>query len=106
MASVKAARELESIVKFWDLEPGNSLLSGREENEAYLTSLPGKVYIIFFTNGGEAGLDLSSIPYGFSLKWMDVRKGEWASKSRIKGGKIVSLKAPGAMEWIAVLEKR
>jgi hypothetical protein len=106
MASVKAARELESIVKFWDLEPGNGLLTGREENEAYLTSLPGKVYIIFFTNGGEVGLDLSNLPSGFSLKWMDVRKGVWASKSRIKGGKVVSLKAPGALEWIAVLEKK
>lgn len=39
MNSVKAAREIESIVKFWELKPGNSLLSDREENEAYLTSI-------------------------------------------------------------------
>jgi len=30
----------------------------REENEAYLTSREGEAYVLFFTNGGEVGLDL------------------------------------------------
>jgi hypothetical protein len=65
MASVKAAREVENIVKYWELQPGNDLLTNREENEAFLTSNPGEIYLVFFTNGGEIGLDLSNIKSGF-----------------------------------------
>lgn len=105
MASVKAVRELEKTVKLWELLPGNELLSSREENEAYLSSKTGETYILFFTNGGEVSLDLSAAKSGFKLKWMDIRKGNWASESKIKGGEKVSIKAPGELEWVAVISK-
>src|SRR5680860_338211 len=47
MASVKAVREIEKTAGFWKLLPGNSLLSDREENEAYLTSKTGETYVLF-----------------------------------------------------------
>jgi hypothetical protein len=105
MASVKAAREIEKIIPYWELQPGNELLSNREENEAFLTSKSGEVYIVFFTNGGEIGLDLSNIKSGFTVKWMNIRKGEWESETRIEGGRVISLEAPGELEWLAVLVK-
>ena len=105
LASVKAAREIEKSVKFWELKPGNDLLSDREENEAYLTSNPGNYYIIFFTDGGEIGLDLNDFSADFNLKWINVCSGESQSDSVIKGGKTVNLKAPGELEWVAVISK-
>ncbi len=103
--SVKVAREIEKTVKFWELQPGNDLLSERAENEAYLTFKPGNVYVVFFTNGGEVGLDLSSAKSTLSVKWFDIRSGELVSESKIEGGKIMKLKAPGKLEWVAVLSK-
>jgi hypothetical protein len=102
-ASVKVAREIESVVKFWELKPGNELLSNREENEAYLASKPGEVYVIFFTDGGEVSLDLTKLNYDFSLKWADVRQGTWLPEQKIAGGDTVKLSASGKMEWIAVI---
>jgi hypothetical protein len=101
--SVKVARDIEKMVRFWELQPGNDLLQGREENEAYLTSKPGEVYIVFFTDGGEVGLDLSGSQSDFTLKWINIRKGEWERETRIQGGAVVTLEAPGALEWLAVL---
>jgi len=106
MASVKAARQIESIVKFWELTPGNNLLFDREENEAYLSSKPGEAYIIFFTDGGEVGLDLNEYDSSFNIKWMEIRKGKWNGESKVKGGNIVQLTAPGADEWVAVLTSK
>jgi hypothetical protein len=105
IASVKAARKIEQIAKFWELQPDNVLLSDRQDNEAYLTSKPGEVYLVLFTNGGEVGLDLSGIQSDFTLKWMDIRAGEWKTETRVQGGRIVQLKAPAALEWLAVLVK-
>ena len=104
MNSVKVAREIEQNVKFWELQPGNELLSEREENVAYLTSKPGEVYIVFFTNGGEVGLDLSAVKSSFTIRWFDIRNGKMVSESKIDGGKIVNLKAPAELEWVAVLK--
>jgi hypothetical protein len=104
MNSVKVAREIEKTIKFWELTPGNNLLSNREENEAYLTSKPGEVYIVFFTNGGEVSLDLSAEKTSLSVMWFDIRSGKMVSESKIEGGKIIKLKAPGELEWVAVLK--
>ncbi|MCF6358118.1 MAG: hypothetical protein L3J54_09965, partial [Draconibacterium sp.] len=105
MASVKTARDIEEIVKFWELQPDNSLLSNREEDEAYLASKPGETYVLFFTDGGEVGLNLAGFNYNFSLKWINIRTGEVHPEKVIKGGEIIQLQAPGNLEWVAVLSK-
>ena len=106
MASVKAAREVEKIVKFWELQPGNNLLSNRKKDEAYLTSKPGEFYVLFFTDGGEVGLNLTDFDYDFNLKWINVQTGVTQSEKVIKGGEIIQLQTPGKLEWIAVLLKK
>jgi hypothetical protein len=103
IASVKAAREIESITNFWELQPGNSLLSEREENEAYLTSKPGETYVLFFTDGGEVDLNLSEFKKDFELKWIEIRTGKSQKGKQVKGGGTIKLKVPGDKEWVAIL---
>lgn len=106
IASVKIAREIEKHVKFWELQPADELLLNREENEAYLTAKPGEKYLLFFTEGGEIELDLRLALGKFTLKWASIRTGTWSSAGSVTGGGIISLKAPGGLEWIALLEKK
>lgn len=106
MNCVKVAREIEKTVKYWELQAGNDQLSNREENEAFLASKPGESYILFFTNGGEVNLDLSDVSKKLHLKWFDIRKGKLISESKIKGGEIITLKAPGKLEWIALISTK
>ncbi|HKL33626.1 MAG TPA: DUF6298 domain-containing protein [Tangfeifania sp.] len=103
MASVKAAREIEKEVKFWEIKPNNNLLSDREENEAYLAANPGEKYVVFFPDNGEVKLSLEDYPSNFVLKWMSVRTGEWVASEEIEGGKVINLKTPGEQEWVAVV---
>ena len=104
VASVKTAREIESVVKFWDLKPNNSLLSGREENEAFLSSIEGEVYVIFFTDGGEVTLDLNGADGTFSIRWYKIRSGKASHEGSLRGGGNIRLKAPGGLEWIALIQ--
>lgn len=105
LASVKAARAIEDICPFWMMIPDNSLLSEREENEAYLTTRNGEVYVIFFPDTGEVGLDLTQHTTGFNVKWMNLRKGMWGPEQFVNGGEVITLTTPGEQEWVAVVRK-
>jgi len=103
IAAIQAARKLESLVKLWDVEPANELLSGREQNEAYLAAGPGRAYALYFTDGGQVGLDLSKHPGTYLLRWISVETGQWAHTQTLSGGRIVSIHAPAKGGWVAAI---
>ena len=63
VASLMAARKLVSLIKPWDVEAANELLSDREPNEAYLAAAPGAAYALYFTDGGSLRVDLTDNDY-------------------------------------------
>jgi hypothetical protein len=103
VASLRAARKLESLVKMWDVEPANDLLTDRADNEAYLAVRPGKAYALYVTDGGKVGLKLPKGQY--TLRWISVTSGEWGKRAELSGGKTVSLAAPGKGGWVAAVVK-
>lgn len=105
-ACIKAARKVEKLVKFWDIEPHTKLLSDREEDEAYLAAEPGKRYILYFTDGGSVGLNLKANDAAFLLRWVDIRTGEWGRQETISGGNVVTIRAPEKGGWVAVITKQ
>lgn len=105
VAAIKAARKLESLVKLWDLQPANDLLSDRAPNEAYLAARPGEAYTLYFTDGGSIGLDLTAAPGSFQVRWIDIAKGEWAARGTIEGGRVTALTAPAKGQWVAAVLK-
>ena len=106
VAALRAARKLESLIRLWDVEPANHLLSGREENEAYLAARPGAAYAMYFTNGGSVGLDLTNAAGRFEARWIEIATGEWGKRETLQGGGTVTLNAPGAGHWAAAILKR
>lgn len=105
IACIKAARKLESLIKLWDVEPANQMLTERESNEAYLAAQPGRAYALYFTDGGSAGLDLKAANGPFEVRWIDISKGEWGKRERINGGGTVILTAPAKGHWAAAIVK-
>ncbi len=114
--SIKAARILEGLIKFWDITPQMALLSDRESNEAYLAAEPGESYALYFTNGGSVGLDLSGATGSFDVTWISVSMGiptrtsavggYRLMKNTIQGGAVVALSAPYKGGWVAALVKK
>jgi len=114
--SIKAARILESLIKFWDITPQMGLLSHRESNEAYLAAKPGERYALYFTNGGSVGLDLSGATGSFDVTWISVSMGVRTRTSAaggyrlmektIEGGGGVTISAPYKGGWVAAIIRR
>ena len=105
-ACIKAGRKVENEVRFWEVKPRLDLLKDRQEDEAYLAAKPGEKYILYFTDGGSVGLDLKGHSGTFSVRWMNIKTGEWAGQSRIAGGKEVRISAPGKGGWAAAITRQ
>jgi hypothetical protein len=115
-ASIKAARILEGLIKFWDITPQMDLLSDRESNEAYLAARPGESYALYFTNGGSVGLDLSGTSGSFDVIWISVSMGVTTRSSAagryrlmdktIQGGRVVTVSAPYKGGWVVAIVKK
>ncbi|HUS90296.1 MAG TPA: hypothetical protein VM695_00555 [Phycisphaerae bacterium] len=105
IASLQAARKLESLMKLWDIQPANELLRDRADNEAYLAASPGRAYALYFPDGGSVGLDLSKHPGRFELRWVDIATGQWARRSALEGGKVVTIAAPAKGHWLAAVTR-
>ena len=115
-ASIKAARILEGLIKFWDITPQMGLVSDRESNEAYLAAKPGESYVLYFTNGGSVGLDLSCATGSFDVTWISVAMGVRTRtsaaggyrlmKKTIEGGGVVTISAPYKGGWVVAIVKK
>ncbi len=103
IACIRAARKVESLIKFWDIEPRMELLSNRQEDEAYLAANPAGQYILYFTDGGSVGLNLKGRDNKLQLRWVDIRTGNWGDRTTITGGKAVTINAPDKGPWAAVI---
>ncbi|MFC1558553.1 putative collagen-binding domain-containing protein, partial [candidate division KSB1 bacterium] len=102
--TIKAFRKLETLVKMWDVEVHMELLSERDSDEAYLRAEPGEKYVLYFTDGGSVGLDLTKeTGKDFKVKWINIQTGEWESEDSITGGDIVAVTAPADGGWFAVI---
>jgi len=104
-ASIRAARKLASLVKFWELSPALELLRNRETNEAYLAAKPGVAYALYFPDGGEVELDLRGHGGQYETRWIDIATGDWGRRQTVAGGDWAPLTAPGAGHWAAALTK-
>jgi hypothetical protein len=119
-ACIKAARLLENDIKLWDVKPHMELLKERQPNEAYLVAKPGEQYALYFTDGGNIGLDLTNHNGTYKLTWISISEGikirdivrpipdpagKYIENIIINAGSIATISAPYQGGWVAVLLK-
>lgn len=88
---IKTVRDIEKIVKMWEIVPSMHILEVDEEGEAYLSAEEGKCYIIYFVTECKVRLDLSGYNKRFRVMSAEVEKGEWSKMETIRGGAAVQL---------------
>jgi len=89
--AIKTIREVEKLVKFWDVVPQMDLLSQNEPEEAYITAKEGEKYLIYFTGTGSVQLDLSKQHGSFTAKFIDVNSAKWMDPKDLLAGDVVNL---------------
>lgn len=106
VASIRAARKLEAIIPLWTVQPAMSLLSSRQDNEAYVAADDQRAYAVYFPAGGEVQLDLSAAAWPFMARWIDIETGDFGPQQQVDGGRPVKLVAPSKKNWAVAITPR
>ena len=104
-AVIGATREATGRIAFFDAEPRNDLLSGREENEAYCRAVPGKDYLVYFPDAGEVELHLQGPAERATVVRAEILKGEWTDQETETAGEGLLLRSPGKHHFFIVHER-
>jgi hypothetical protein len=103
---IKAVRKLESLLKMWEVNPDDNLLSDHNAPCVFLAAKPGEKYAIYFVDGGSAVLSLPGKRRDYQLKWISVDTGQWGQEGSIVDGGKVAIAAPDSGSWIAAIVRR
>lgn len=103
--AIQTVRKIESVVKFWDIEPDMELLDDNDENEAYVAARRNEAYVVYFTGKGKVRLNLQEQSGPFRLQWISVANSSWLGSSVVMGGSWIELQSPSERGAVAVLSR-
>ncbi len=104
-ANIRSTRMLTDRINIFACAPRNDLLSDRSQNEAYCIANPTTEYAVYFPDGGQVTLDVSSRNSGASVQWLDIMNCKWLSTQKVQSGSRLKLHCPSKGHW-AVLVKQ
>ena len=102
-AAIKSMRSYIDRVSFFEASPDNTLLTDREENEAYCRAALGQHYAVYFPDGGSVDINLENLPRKGSLEWLNILEGGWSKPIEITGDQWSRLECPGEGHWLALI---
>ena len=86
----------QSGLAWWRMEPSDGLLV-EPSSLVYCLAEAGREYLVYFAEGGSAGLQL---PGGsFEASWLNPRTGEIAGRQRVAGGGLHRFTAADGEDW-------
>ena len=103
-ANIRSMRLLTDKMDVFTCAPHNDLLSDRKPNEAYCLAKPGKEYAVYFPDGGEVTLDISSLKKPVTVRWLDIMKCRWADAERIEAKSKLTLRCPSRGYWAVLVQ--
>lgn len=106
VASIRAARKLESAVTPWTLAAANDRIANRQPDAAYLAmAADGSAGALFFPAPGKATLSLEGVTGTLQVRWIAIDTGEWGPTGTLAAGGPAELATPGAGLWAAALHR-
>jgi len=104
-ASIRAARQVEQVVRFWDLEPRFDWTGGRPRGEAFLAQQADRISVVLLPVGGSVTPAPPIATGAHELRWMNLLRGEWAASATVELKPDTPLAAPDDGCWLAVLQR-
>jgi hypothetical protein len=104
---ILSMRQLTDGISLVTAVPRNDLLSGREENEAYLLAESGRQYALYFprdAGDGNIELDLTGANGSWRVKWVNIKMNTWLEDEQLlQGGSRVQIRKPDNGHWGALI---
>jgi len=102
-ANICSMRLLTDKMDIFTCVPHNDLLSRRKPNGAYCLANQGKEYAVYFPDGGEVTVDISSLKGSAVIRWLKISTSEWKKQQAVQGGRKATLHSPGKGHWAVLI---
>ncbi len=103
---LKSARMLTDAMNVFVCQPRNGLLRDRSQNEAYCFAEPGSQYAVYFPDGGDVKLDVSTTRGPLEIRWLDISRAAWRKPQTVTSTKTLELKPPGNGHWAVLIRTK
>lgn len=101
---LKAARRVEALVPFWELQPAMQRLVAGGENDAYIAEARGRAVVVFLPGGKKVTVDLKGFEGAREFHWSNIDKGRNGPMEKMNVKEPVKLQAPGPGNWVIVVK--
>ena len=102
LVDMRLAREFVEDLPFFEMEPCNDLLSGRNN---LCFGKAGEVYAIYLPGGGSENVNLSQTTGVMDASWFNPRTGDIDPAGSVEGNGIRTFTAPDNNDWVLQLIK-
>jgi hypothetical protein len=103
-ANIRSMRMITNKMDVFTCAPHNDLLSNRESNESYCLANPGTEYALYFPNGGEVILDISTLNKKVAVQWLDIMKSRWLDPQSVENKGKITLQCPSKGCWAVLIQ--
>ena len=100
---IRSARAVTGAIDLFTCAPHPELAQADGDNTAYCLANPGTEYVVYFTSGGAAELDISACKSGATARWFGIDQGGWIGEEEKRSGASAALQTPGPGQWAAVV---
>lgn len=101
--NIKSLRMITDELDIFTCAARNDLLSDRKPNEAYCLANPGKMYAVYFPDGGEVVLDIGLLKEPATIRWLEISTSKWGKQQTLKTAQSVTLRPPDSGSWAVLL---
>jgi hypothetical protein len=105
-ANIRSMRLITDRIHIFTCAPHNDLLSDKEPDEAYCLADAGKEYAVYFPDGGDVTLDVSSLKKPATVRWLDIMNCQWTNTQHIESGSRLTLQCPSRGYWAVLIKSQ
>jgi hypothetical protein len=106
ISGIRAIREVEKEVAFWEMRPAMDLLIGSEPNEAYLTGKDQDYYLLYFPKKGNVSIDIGEPEGMFSVRTLSLADAKWQGGGQVRPGKITEFTSDFEKGCLILIQKK
>ena len=101
---IRSLRQFTDSLGVFSCVPDNSMLTGREKNEAYCLADRGIKYGLYFPHGGDITLQVPDSIRQVQTVWLNILKSEWSSPLVYPVEHELSLVTPDTSQWAVYIK--
>jgi len=100
---IRSAAMFAKKVDIFNLRPANDLFVNRNPESAYMMADPGRLYAVYFPDGGEAEIVIDGDARFVQVQWLDIESSWWGGGGTSQTEETLTISPHGNGHWLGII---